>query len=354
MLKKTISSIALRVISVLFIFIIVVELTARTTWAQKTFLYHSVGNYHYPFEIKWFRLQKFIEQNGGVDVILLGSSLVNTGIDPDLMAQAYYKETGVKLRIFNFGVEGLTIAPNLINAKILVNEYHPALLIYVTEMRDFIGGNGLEVQQQFLSYPWMQYRQGKFNVWGWAIDHSSALQDYLPYRNWMRADFSDTLYSFLTRYQNTSESGYEPEYSVGENLNVPPDPNDPKEIENFKVYGNFQMDPSRLEDLKSLLSLAQDGKTNVLIVEMPVHPNFFVYVGGEKVHKQFQQTIDSLITSSGNAFIPADTCEDIPLAGRANLWHLNYQGAPIFSSCLGQQLAIIGQLSTKYLNWGGY
>ena len=75
---------------------------------------------------------------------------------------------------------------------------------------------------------------------------------------------------------------------------------------------------------------------------MPVHPTFYVYVGGEAVHKQFQQTISSFVTTNGGTFLPAETClSSIPLNGRSNRWHLNYIGAPYFSSCLGNQLAIL-------------
>ena len=83
-------------------------------------------------------MQDYVKQHGDVDIIILGSSLVNTGIDPDVVAQTYFEQTGVHPRIFNFGVEGLTIAPNSINARILTNKYHPALLIYVTGMRDYV------------------------------------------------------------------------------------------------------------------------------------------------------------------------------------------------------------------------
>jgi hypothetical protein len=317
---------------------ILVELTARTPQAQKRLPLRSFGNFHYQFEIKWFRLQEFVKQNGGVDVIVLGSSLVNTGVDPEVMSQAYFEQTGKHLRIFNFGVEGLTIDPNSVNARILVDTYHPALLIYVTEMRDFIDGLALDYQQMFLSDPWIQYRQGKINLLGWLIDNSTALQSYLPYRNWMRADFPETIHLYRYRSHNTSASGYEVENGVEENIDIPPDPADPAEINNFETFNNFKIAATRLENLESILALGNNEDTKVLIVEMPVHPTYYVYAGGEAVHHQFQQTISSLVMNADGSFIPAESCSDIPLDGRANRWHLNKKGAPIFSTCLGQEL----------------
>jgi hypothetical protein len=351
MTEKRSSSVLIRTVVVLLLTMVVVELAARTAWAQKAIPYRSFGIFHYQFEIKWFRLQEFARQNGGVDVIVLGSSLVNTGVDPDVMAQAYYEQTGKHLRIFNFGVEGLTIDPNSIVAKMLVDKYHPALLIYVTEMRDFIAGLGLDYQERFLSDPWMEYQQGKINLLGWLLDHSMALQTYLPYRNWMRADFPETIHLYRYRSLNTSTSGYEAENEVGEAIDIPPDPNNPAELKNFETFGNFVTAPSRLQNLESMLALGKNEGTKVLIVEMPVHPTFYIYVGGEAVHKQFQETISSAVTKAGGSFIPAEACGDIPLNGRANRWHLNKMGAPVFSTCLAKELvALCAKQKTDFIS----
>jgi len=277
--------------------------------------------------------------------------LVNTGLDPDIVAQTYYEQTGVHPRIFNFGVEGMTIAPNSVIAQLLVERYHPALLIYVTEMPDYIAGNGLDYETRFLEDPWLRYQHGDFNFPGWLIDHSIALQHFLPYRNWMRSDFALTMALYIKRYHDTSASGYEPDIAIGRNIDVTPDPNNPEDAKSFRAYGNYQVAPSRLQNMQSILDFSRSKGTSVLVVEMPVHPTFYVYVGGEGVHQQFQQTIASLVTSNGGSFIPAENCINIPLEGRADRWHLNYLGAPVFSKCLGGQLAILaGQKNSNFIN----
>ena len=339
--KKTFWSLLLLTVTFSIALTAVLELIARTPWLEKVSPYRSVGNFDYQFEIKWFRLKDYVKQNGGVDIIILGSSLVNTGIDPDIVAQTYYQQTGIHPRIFNFGAEGMTIAPNSVIARLLVEQYHPALLIYVTEMRDYIAGNGLEVETPFLSDPWLQYQTGRFNLDGWLVEHSSALQHYLPFRNWARSDFPATSTLYLNRYQETTASGYEPDKGIGINIDIPPNPNDPAEVQNFKDYGNYQVAASRLNDLKGILDFSKNQGTSVWVVEMPVHPTFYVYVGGEKVHQQFQQTISSFVMTNAGWFLPAETClTTIPLNGRSNRVHLNYIGAPYFSKCLGSQLAV--------------
>lgn len=166
----------------------------------------------------------------------------------------------------------------------------------------------------------------------------------------MRADFPQFIYTYLYRSRNTGSSGYDPELATGKNIDLPPNPNDPAEVENFKDNRDFALAPARLENLRSIVAINREEGTRVLIVEMPVHPTFYVYVGGDTVHRQFQQTISSIISSNGGAFLPAEKCMDIPLAGRANRWHLNYVGAPIFSTCLGQQLTVLaGQQKTDFI-----
>ena len=349
MKKKSLWSILFLAIAFFCLLSAILELLARTPWLENASPYRSVGNVDYQFEIKWFRLQDYVNQHGGMDIIILGSSLVNTGLDPDIVAQTYFQQTGVDARIFNFGVDGMTVAPNALIARLLVERYHPALLVYVTEMREYIAGLGTEYETPFLDNPWLQYQMGNFNLPGWLVDHSAALQHYLPFRNWMSPDFSGTMPIYLRRYQITSASGYEPEQAVANNLDYPPSPKNAEDAQYYKDYGNYKIAPSRLNDLQAILNLNQEG-TAIWVVEMPVDPSFYIFVGGTGVHQQFQQTIAALTTTHGGSFLPAEACNDIPIVGRANRWHLNYMGAPIFSKCLGNQLAILaGQKNSSFI-----
>ena len=49
------------------------EGVCRLGWADNVLPMRSVGNYHTQFETKWFKLEEYVRQNGGVDVILLGN-----------------------------------------------------------------------------------------------------------------------------------------------------------------------------------------------------------------------------------------------------------------------------------------
>ncbi len=333
-----ISSVVIGVI-VFFALLMILEGTSRTAWFDRIFSIRSLGIYHNQFEIKWFKLHDYVQENDGVDVILLGNSMVNTGIDPDVLAAEYEKLTGVRLRIFNFGVEGLTVAPNSVVAKILVEKYHPASLLFVTEMRDYVAANGLEVETQLLSDEWFATQSGSpAKLRSWLKLNTTAVEYLLPFRNWSRSDFPDTFLSYLRRYGDTTATGYEPDRNVGKDIDKHPDPNDPAEAANFAMFKDFALAPERLQDLKAILDLGSPEQ-RVIVTEMPLYPTYFDYFGGEVVHQQYLSAIESFVNENGGIFLPPLDWKLIPLAYRVDHHHLNLEGAPLYSSLLAQQLA---------------
>lgn len=324
---------------VFFALLLILEGTSRTAWLDRIFPLRSLGIYHSQFEIKWFKLQDYARQNDGVDVILLGNSMVNTGIDPDVLASEYEKQTGVRLRIFNFGVEGLTVAPNSIVAKILVEKYHPASLLFVTEMRDYVAANGLEVETQLLTDEWFTAQSSSpATLRSWLKLNSSAAEHLLPFRNWSRADFPDTFLSYLRRYGDTTAAGYEPDRNVGKDIDKHPDPNDPAEAANFAMFKDFSISLQRLQDLKTILELGSSEQP-VIVTEMPLYPTYFDYFGGEEDHQRYLSSLEAFVNKNGGDFLPPLDWTLIPLAYRVDHHHLNLEGAPLYSTLLAQQLA---------------
>jgi hypothetical protein len=320
----------------------ILEGLARTSAAERLLPLRSYGNYHTQFEIKWQKLEDFARDNGGVDVILLGNSMVNTGIDPEIL-ENQLSISGQPLRIFNFGVEGLTGAPVADLASLLVDTYHPAKFIYFTEMRDYLAGNGDDVAKNFLSDEWLQYRLGQKNFTGWLVDHSFALQRLLPLRNWARADFLDTWLQNMRRFENTHPDGYEPEIQKSDFSGNPPDPNDPEDQKLFVLYGNYTIDPDRLSYLKQIIDLREKG-TYVVVTEFPAYPGFYTYFGGEQVHADYLSSIADYTREQGGLFVAPISPDLIPLSGRADDHHLNEVGAKLYSGLLGQQFNLLCQL----------
>ena len=321
------------------ILFLALEAGSRTTWFNHKLPIRSLGIYHTQFEIKWFKLKEFVRENGGVDVLLLGNSMVNTGINPEVLAREYQYATGEKLRIFNFGVEGLTVAPNSTIARMLVEQYHPGTIVFVTEMRDYVAKNGLEVEEQLLADEWLAAQDGKpDSARVWLKSNSTALQNLLPFRNWSRFDFLDNFLMSIRRFGDTTTAATKQtamSARASKNIRTQMIPKKQKILPLFK---DFSMDPGRLADLKAILDFSKAG-TAVFVTEMPLYPTYFDYFGGESVHAQYLSTIEAFVTTNSGVFLSPLSWELIPLEDRVDNHHLNNKGAPLFSRLLADQIA---------------
>lgn len=313
------------------------EVLAHTKYINKVFLTRSVGSYHTQFEIKWFALQHYVDKNHGVDVVILGNSMVNTGIDPVIFEDKYYSLSGEKLRVFNFGVEALTVEPLSVLAQLINERYHPGTIILFTEMRDYIADNGTEVTRQFLDNSWMRYQMGIPSLEGYLVDHTAIFKYLLTWRNWSSASFLDDQRTVLYRQANVTPQGYEPDRN--QDVFDPSQPSvvDPAQRDKFALAANFEIAPSRALNLQEIISLNTTG-VHVIVTEMPVYPTYFAYFGPASVRTQYLQDLGLLVQNAGGVFVSAIPYTDIPLSGRVDDHHLNVDGAPVFSELLAEQL----------------
>ena len=308
----------------------------------------SLGNYHYQFEIKWFQLERYVEKHGGVDVILLGSSLVNSGLDPDAINAALLYTGQEPLRIFNFGVEGLTIEPNSFVAELLIETYHPKVLIFGTEIRDYAANNGVEVAGKFLSDPWVRYQQGEFSIRGWLTEHSAAYRVFLAYRNWMTWSFAEQRSTIVSRTDKLTDAGYDVENNTTDIANHPPDPADPEDAAAFETFAGFEYAPERTAMLESLLALGESSGPQIILLEMPVSPTFYGYFeNGLDEHNDFVALVSQIAEENDVVFLHGFEENDLPPDSRSDRVHLNKIGAQYFSQEVGiwlSELYANGQL----------
>jgi hypothetical protein len=339
-IDRPIGGILLRALFMLVILLAVLEGAARVPWVARRLPPPSLGNYHAQFEIKWFHLQRYVEKHDGVDIIFLGSSLVNSGIEPEQVNKAFVAATGEpELRIFNFGVEGVILEGNSVLARLLVETYHPKVIIFGTEIRDYAANIGVEETDKFLSDAWIQYRTGNFTLRGWLAEHSAAYRIFLAYRNWMRWDFADNRSNVIKRTNALTDDGYDIENRVDKNPYRQPDPNDPEDAEALELFAGFEIAESRLNDLDDLLGTMQTSDTTVLVVEMPVTPQFFEYFeAGEEVHQEFLAVVSEKVTGAESVFYPGIPEDQLPENGRSDRVHLSKYGATVFSQYLGEWL----------------
>lgn len=314
------------------------EGVVRLGWMDRALPMRSVGNYHTEFETKWFKLQDYVEENGGVDVILLGNSMVNTGIDPSVLVTRYKSLTGEDLRVFNFGIEGLTVAPLSSLAQVLVDTYHPKTIILFTEMRDYIAGNGDETAEEFLSNAWIQQQLGNPSLEGYMETHSTGLQRLLPFRYWANADFLDTYILDARRLSETTSQGYEAARESKVDITLEPDPDNPKEELNFALFKDFSMDPGRVADLEKILSFNEQC-TEIIVTQMPVYPTYYAYLENDSDKTAYETELVRIVSRNGGYYLAPVDYLDIRDSGYNDNHHLNYIGAPIYSELLAEQLA---------------
>ncbi len=312
------------------------EGAARSSWAAAHLpRYRSFGNDHAQFEIKWFGLRRYAARNGGVDILILGNSMANTGVDPAVIASLYAERTGRTVRVYNFGIEGLTLHGNLALAGLLLEEYRPEALVFIADARDLDDANAPNSEARFFSDSWIRYRLGEWNPDGWLVDHSQALQMYLPYRNWVRADFPDTFYNYLYRAVTITETGYEPDTNetVLDEAALNQIRNSPACTQ---YYPQIAIGARRLEELRALLALANQHGARLIVAEMPVNPIVYECMTGPVDRAAFQRAMTETLTAGGGVFLPADP--GLPVEAHTDMHHLNREGAAAFSRQLGLAL----------------
>ncbi|MBW8012351.1 MAG: hypothetical protein FVQ83_14145 [Chloroflexi bacterium] len=328
----------LRALIALGLILFALEGLARIRVTGNLIPVESLGLNHQHFDIKWTKLRQFVQEYGGVDVIIMGSSEVNVGIIPDELVKAIYDHTGQSLRIFNLGTEGFAVNINALIIDSIIKKFHPKLIVIGTEIREFSARTGIETTANISTRPWIRYINGDFNLEGWFIEHSQAFRYFLTYRNWTTIEFIAQHGITLRRLPNIWENGYDPDILISYDYWERPEPSNEDDRVKFEAYRDFEVDPQRLAALNLILM----SGTQIVVVEMPVYPTLYDYFGnGYADYETYFSVVSETTLSSGNFFIPSFPIEEIPTNGWSNRTHLNRFGAPVFSSYLGEQLANI-------------
>lgn len=316
---------------ILLVLVGLVETLSRIEAIQARLPAPSLGSGHQNFDLKLARLEAFVKNEGGVDCILLGSSTVNHDLVPSVMRKAFRDQTGKDIRIFNFGLAGLNNPVTVAMVRILVNRYHPRLII----LGIFPGEEnfGRITNQRLMSNPWVNQQLGRRSFNGWLLDHSRAYRYFMRFCVWLKQpDFSR---SIRRLERETSPDGYTKTTRTMPNIDDPPD--SVREREFFVRYGHFQVAPSHLEAINDLFRFKPDVELAVL--EMPIHPTFMVFFGQGKADydlavaetRNRARREDVLFWSTSQVRIPSE--------GWWNRNHLNRTGAQVLSLWLGERLA---------------
>jgi len=295
----------------------------------------SIGVAHRGFEVRLALLENYYQKEGQIECIVLGSSMVGQGIDPNALSEGFEQIRGHPLTCFNFGIEGLTAGEADNIAHLLIMKFHPNVLVYGTSARDFSEKAGEPLMGTLMS-PWVAYESGSPNIQGFLIDKLVSLRYALVYRNWMSPDYENFLANVQIEKDDYS-MGYHPSSKIADNLNQHPDQESEKAF--FRVMSDYKPDQ---QDIAGLEGLVKQGNSEVQIViaEIPVHETYMEFFDhGENDYQLFLNRVEKIADLYQVPFFQVMPLNIFPDNAWSNRNHLNSIGAEIYSFWLGESLA---------------
>ncbi len=341
--------------TILFIVLLasVIEWLVRQDIFQTPMTTPQMGSSHYEMGQKLAYLDRQIKQNGPVDCLMVGSSMVDVGFDPEAFEKAYQEITGKNIQCFNFGLDASSAASTQAIAKILVEDYHPRLLIVGTDARDYVLPREDPDVSVILDTPWVQYRLGNFSLDGWLLEKSYFYRYRQHLNRLLRFDLKDTLVKDTFFAYELRPNGLNVISKIATDSNDPPDPNDQSyQVQYYgRIFKSYQVLDLNLEALKQTLALQSPGM-QVVVVEMPVPDGYYYFFGnGSEDHGKFIQSVKTLTAMQEVPFWQTEPLNNIPDNGWSDYTHMNTTGADVFSSWLGRQVGQ-GELNGSLLNAG--
>ncbi|BCY19306.1 MAG: SGNH/GDSL hydrolase family protein [Chloroflexi bacterium] len=264
-----------------------------------------------------------------VDCIFLGSSQLDTAINPAVFSEEYQHLTGETLNCYNFSLGTLTAGPAGKIAAILVYRYHPKVLVAGISARDFSRDFG-ELARPLINDPWVREKLADTNPGGWLTDNSLFYRYLGQLRNQLNPDYMQ----FHTRLRRELAPDGFLQYG-GNDLTIDTEEFIPK----------FKLNAEDLSGLDEVMAMKDQG-VQVILVEVPVYPDFLpYYVEGDSVKyfREFREPIQKRVDVYGVPFIYSQ--EEIGTYLSASRWndvkHLNIKGADVFSRWFAKRAAEI-------------
>lgn len=318
----------------------VAEWVARSESFQVPLTPPRMGSRHYQLGHKLALLNVLARKTGRVDCIMLGSSMVDTGFDPAAFETGYKEMTGQDIHCFNFGIDASSAASTAALVRIVVEDYHPRLLIIGTDPRDYAVAREDPDPVVVLNTPWVAYRQGDFSLEGWLLENSYLYRYRQHLGRLARFQFEGTLWSNTKLNYEIQPNGFTPLGKVSTYINDPPNPGDDSfEVTYYmRIYSSYRMLHENLEGLESIMDHNESG-IPVILVEMPVADGLYYFFGNrESDYNRFLIRVGELATLHHVPFWQTEPLDFIPDNGWVDYSHLNKTGAEIFSTWLGQQV----------------
>jgi hypothetical protein len=297
-----------------------------------------IGSRHDQFEIQAARLEKLISEGEPIDCIFLGNSMIWLGVDPLVVNESFQEITGHEIHCFNFGVSALPASSAGQIAPMLVDRYHPKVLIYGTFARDYAIPADAEDAYVVTDTPWLKQQNGEYSLLGWLYSHSAVFQymghmhDILFVRYLENVFVQENLPPYLPY-------GLDPKYDIRTDVNSPPDFESKDNRDPVMWLGHFEIKQEDLYGLQKIVQQKNKG-TQVIVIEMPFHENAYEFFpNGKQNYDTYVQNVDSITASSLTPFWRRDEQPVLTPELWWDYFHLNLTGADLFSEWLGAKLA---------------
>jgi hypothetical protein len=325
------------------------EMLARTPFAQAQIPYQAYGINHAQLELELNTLDRFIQKNGAPDCFIFGSSQAFREVDPEAFAQAYQAASGENITCYNFGVTGSQIWSTSILNKILIQKYHPRLVVIGTSFLDYTEGREFQIDERFKENDWLKYQTGTFTLGGWLTENSYA---------WRALTLLSYAAPYGMRYSEVLRESHKWDGEIADSgfalSDKPFDPSVPVQtgfVKNLLLeFGNFGVSERNLSALEETIVFSQQAGAQVLLAEMIYHPALLELKdqkGNPRTNreqilafiKKINARLGSIASQHGIAFLEFDPNISIPDTGWFDLYHLNRVGAEAYSRWLGEQAA---------------
>ena len=318
----------------------IAEWVTRLDFFQTPLTPPKMGSRHYQLGYKLALLDAEVKKNGPIDCIMVGSSMVDVGFDPDAFQTGHHEIAGWNIRCFNFGIDASSAASTAALVKILAEDYRPRFLIIGTDARDYAIPRTDRDPAAILETPWIQYRQGDFLLDGWLTEHSFFYRYRQHLSRLIHFNFENTLWSETKLKFEILVNGYTPIDKVADYINDPPDPQDSSfEVVYYsRIFSPYQLLEDNLDALEGIIEYS-GAATQVIVVEMPVSDGLYYFFGnGEADYDLFVGRVHALADLHQVPFWRSEPLDSIPDDGWSDYSHLNVAGAEIFSTWLGKQV----------------
>lgn len=304
----------------------------------------NIGSSHYELNTKLDRLEAFAEE-GNIDCFIIGSSLPSVAFDPDTLSQAFEEQAGHPLRCFNMGLSSFTVSESAFITDVLIEEYHPDLIIYGITLRDFQPDDD-PLRTGVLTTPWAQQYLDQKTITGWLTNHSTMYRYYLAFA--LESSKSINRAKFQSYYQSVRPNGWRPRDPTSST----PDELVPEDRLDYLTafFDHYDFEKAG-EDRRSLdhLMEAHRAETDLILVEMPVSEVYWDFFpeGYAAYADRFVSPLADITREAGITFIQTNPEHPFTLDNYYDYHHLNREGAVRFSRLIGEQIgqmAINGEL----------